>query len=138
MKLNYQAIGIGGLVDLGGTMLFGTTLTVIYALSINSPALEPYALYESVFFAPTFIIFSIVIGIVFNFVGGFVAAKIANNSYVTYGALSAIPCIIVGFFTLINPLGSPYPDWLIYAGKIFAIIFGSLGGYFCKRHITRR
>ena len=138
MKLNYQAIGIGGLVDLGGTMLFGTILTTMYALFVNSPAIAPYELYEKVFFAPTFILLSIAVGIVFNFIGGFVAARIANNSFVTYGVLSAIPCIIGGIFTLKNPLGSPYPDWLIYTGKIFAVVFGALGGYFCKRHITKK
>ena len=136
MKLNYKAIGIGGLVDLGGTALFGTIAISLIAIIVNSPDTQPYQLYDKVFNTTFFITLTIVIAAIFNFLGGYVAARSAQNAYVTYGALSSIPCIIVGIFTVINPLGSPTPEWLIYSGKIMAIFFGALGGYFCKRHIT--
>lgn len=138
MKLNIKAIGIGGLVDLGGTMLFGTMAVSLIAISTNTPGTELYQLYDKVFNSSFYIALTIIIAVIFNFLGGYVAANIAKNSYVTYGALSAIPCIIVGVFTIINPLGSPISDWLIYTGKILAVLFGALGGYVCKRHITNQ
>ena len=136
MKLNYYAIGVGGGVDLGGTLLFGTIITALYAFWVQSPGMASYELFEADFYSPAFLIISVLVGITFNTIGGYVAAQLAEESYLTYGALSSIPCILVGVFTLINPLGSPYPDWLTYLGKVFAVVFGILGGYLCKRHIT--
>ena len=136
MKLNYYAIGVGAGVDLGGSMFFGTLFYVSFAILANTQAANLQELYQIVFQSPVFLGVSFLIGATFNIVGGYLSAKIADQAYLTYGALSAIPCIILGAFELANPLGSIFPVWLLILGKISALVFGIYGGWLCKKHLT--
>jgi len=60
-------------------MFFGTLFYVSFAIVANTQAANLQELYQIVFQSPVFLGVSFLIGIIFNIVGGYLCAKIADQ-----------------------------------------------------------
>ena len=133
MKPHLRAALLGAAVDLGGsTFVLGTATTLLIAVLAANGATQ-----EQLYLAPykltPYLMAMVLIGLFFNGLGGFVAARIANQRHMLIGAAAAMPCMLLGLLGLLNPLPNYYPLWVILVGWFFCIPSGALGGYIAAR-----
>lgn len=133
MKTLLRAALLGSAVDLGGsTFVFGTAATLLIAVLASNGATHEQ-LYLAQYQSTPYLTAMVLMGLFFNGLGGFVAARIANKRHILTGAAAAIPCLFLGLFGLLNPLPNNYPLWTILVGWFFCMPSGALGGYIAAR-----
>lgn len=136
MKLELRAVLTGAFVDLGATTFFnGIAITAFAAIHAaqGSASGQIYAeLYSARFVA--FVVFT---GLLMNMLGGYVSAATAQRRHLLLGGLSAVPCLFLGLFALLNPLPSYFPLWSVLVGWFFCIPFGLLGGHLASRRKSK-
>ena len=133
MRLNIRAVLLGASVDLAGSSFFGSILALPWWYWLLSTGVPQTQLYPTLLSSPAFLLVSGVIGLGFSFLGGYVAASFARERFCLHGAASAIPCVITGAFEVLSPFGTIFPGWLLWGGKLGAVLFAFLGGRYAKR-----
>jgi hypothetical protein len=113
-KISIKAILIGTLVDIGGSILVGVVIAIVLGIDFLTSGGAVLAA-------------SVVIGWGFTFLGGYVAARIAETAELMHSA-------IVGAIGVIFGLASWtwYPVWVIVPGLALTIPMAMLGGHFAR------
>jgi len=123
-RLSIKALALGALTDLGGSLLYGGILGVAFGIYFgmqNLPENEIIIRLQGL----GFLIPSLLIGLGFNALGGYVAGRIAKAHQVLHGGLvSGLSLLIAPFFWSSTPL------WYGIAGVLACIPCGMLGGRF--------
>jgi len=132
MKKIIKSAALGSAVNLGGSYFISSIASVSYAafLARNNVGLKD--IYLS-FYSKEYTAFALIVGALFDMAGGYAAAKFNNERHILAGLLSALPCLFIGLFSLLNPLPNEVPIWFIVTSWIIVIPGGMLGGYAAKR-----
>ena len=120
-----KAVAIGAAIDIGGTMLGGMVLGIVYAVVLGAQGrssteiqdilttLEPFSAFGLV---------AMVMGLAMSALGGYQCAAIANrNTYLAPGIMSLVS---VGFGAMMNDGRLDLPQLLLMSGLTVAAILG--------------
>jgi len=120
MKPHLRAVLLGAAVDLGGSTFFlGTAVTLLYAvLAANGATQEE--LYMAPYRLTPFLMAWSLLGLFFNGLGGFVAARLANHWHVLVGAAATMPCLFLMLLGLLSLMPNYFPIWVVLIGCFFA------------------
>ena len=106
MKLNKKAILFGATLDLGLSAFFSKILYAIigyWLVAKGVPASEVVATANSY---NLFYYLLIGMGLNFDILGGYTAAKIANQNHIIHSAIASIPVLIFNAVIYFSPWGS--------------------------------
>jgi len=117
-------------VDIGGTFLVGSAITIVLALTIGAAGGSPSALQE-LLTSPGWTAFNFVSGMTCTALGGYVAARIANQRELLCGLVVGGLSLAAGEFML--AFVDDYPIWLRIASILVVIPAGIAGGWLRKR-----
>jgi hypothetical protein len=132
VKLGTRAVLTGASVDLGTSAFVCGVVSIAFAAILGARGSTTQQIYAALY-SWSFVAVLISIGVLLNALGGFIAAAIAGRDHLLYGALSALPCLFLGLFTMLSPLPYYYPIELVAFGWLACIPFGALGGYIASR-----
>jgi hypothetical protein len=134
MKLNVKAIYTGSIFDLGVSYFFSVIAwaTAKYWLIFQGVPLNQVA--DMAYGIPLFITTLTTVGLVFDALGGFVAANIAGHKQVLHSALASIPVVIVNAIYHFDILAPSVSTWSLY----FCIPAYIVGGLLAKESLTLR
>ena len=126
-ELSIKGISLGVITDITCSTIAGMIL--LLTLGSDTPyddtsMLEPY---ETIALGNEFLSVALIVGLFFTVLGGFVAAKVADEGlYLNSG--------MVGFIGVIFsiPYAGEYPLWFAIAGFALLIPAALLGGHLCK------
>jgi hypothetical protein len=123
-RLRIKALALGVLTDIGGSLLFAGVLGVVLGiyfgmqnLSANEITIRLQGL--------GFLIPSLLIGLAFVALGGYVAGRIAKAHEVLHGGVVGGLSLLIGLI-----FWSSIPLWYDIAGVLACIPCGMLGGRF--------
>jgi|SRR6185503_17530422 len=133
MKPEIRGVLTGAAVDLGGSTFLGGILGPAFAAFLSSRGASQQEIYAAMY-SSAFVAALTCLGLLLNALGGFVAASLIKRRHLLYGGLSALPCLVLGLFSILNPLPSYFPLWSILLGWFLCIPFGMLGGHVASRH----
>jgi branched-subunit amino acid ABC-type transport system permease component len=132
-NLNVKAVVIGTAVDILGTLIASLVIGVVWGLAYAAskgggtpPNPEEMAkLFQTSF---SFLLASLVLGLVFVMVGGFVAAHLARRAELPNAlAMGFLSLILAGVMVVISPDAGP--AWYAATGIILTVPAALLGGY---------
>ena len=106
MKLNKKAILFGATLDLGLSAFFSQILYAIigyWSIAKGTPASEVIATANSY---NLFYYLLIGLGLNFDVMGGYAAAKIANKNHIAHSAVASIPVLIFNALNYYSPWGT--------------------------------
>lgn len=127
-----KGVVIGLIIDIGGTLVFGIIVSVLYGVVLIASGVQPEALHAAmqVFNRPECWQFwvSTISGCVFSVLGGYVCARIAKNAANRAGLALAVISTAFGFL-FINVV--TMPKWLylllVVAGFACVLLGSALG-----------
>ena len=134
--ISIPAALIGGIVDVGASMIANTIFLFSWTMINLNPTTQPSpsefaaAIKDAVAHNWTVYLITFVLGSLFSVLGGYIAAKIAKSSAPLNGALSAWLCVGLGVFSLTNGSADQTEHFLSILSAIpLSIAFGALGGF---------
>lgn len=123
-RLSIKALALGVLTDIGGSLLYGGVLGVVFGIYFamhDLPENEITIRLQGL----GFLIPSLLIGLAFVALGGYVAGRIAKAHEVLHGGLVGGLSLLMGLF-----FWSSTPLWYGIAGVLACVPCGMLGGRF--------
>ena len=124
-NLNIRAIGIGVLVDIGGSMVAAVIFAIIYSIFLAQQGYSPDEI-ESMMTTSSLVYFvSLILGLACTVLGGFVCARIAKREEVKHSAIVGA----VGVVLALLSTGGPEPIWYLIIGVILTVPLAVVGGY---------
>lgn len=121
-----KAVLLGVLVDLGGSIVAGSVMTILYGMTLIDGAENAAELESTLANTPMdswFSIATIAVGCMFSVAGGYVCARIARHSEYRLGAIVAGCGVAVGLV-----LSSDYYSPLVDAALAIASVIAVMGG----------
>lgn len=119
------AIAAGWLTDLGLSLLFGGILTAIVGGDGSSPEDITRRMNSSL----ELMLSTLVVGLAFTGIGGYVAAAIARQQHVRHAAAVGLLSLGLGVsYALGAPAGQPL--WLTLIGLALVVPFAVFGGWY--------
>lgn len=134
-RVNFKALALGILTDFGGTILASTIIFAMFAGNLASEQMSPEEIEEMVKAATQsggFLLTSLIVGLGFSALGGYVAARVAKKELYLNAGLVGVFSLLVGLLS-----GSQGPIWFNVAGYLLVIPAALYGGYFADRQINR-
>ena len=126
-RVNFKAVALGILADLGGTIVASAVLFAFFAGDQVSDQMSPEEMEEAVKLATqggAFLITSLVVGLGFSVFGGYVAARVAKKEIYLNAGLVGVASLLIGLF-----FGGGGPIWFNVAGFLLVIPAALYGGY---------
>ena len=128
----------GLVVDIGATFISGSIAAVMLALSVGATDGSSSALQE-LLGSSGWLFFNLVLGTACTVLGGYVAARIANQRELLCGlALGALNLVASEAMLGLSDLTESYPIGLRIASIIVVMPAGIVGGWLRKRQALRR
>lgn len=121
------AIAAGWLVDLGLSLLFFAILAAIVGGGGSSPEDVAKRMSGSV----ELLLSSLLVGLAFTGIGGYVAALIAKQQHVQHGMAVGLLSLGLGLSSLLGG-GTEQHAWITALGLALTVPFGAFGGYYRK------
>lgn len=108
MYLNKKAIFTGSAIDLGLTFFSWIVVWSIadYWLIFRGVPIEQVRL--TAHSSHMFMSALVATGLAFDFIGGFIAAKIAGHKHITHSAVASVPALVINALTYFNPFDVAY------------------------------
>lgn len=129
-RVSIKAVALGIITDIGGSIVAGIILLAMFAGHVFSEPMSPQELDEAlkpITQSGPFLITSLIAGLSFTALGGYVAARVAGKEiYLNAG--------LVGVFSLLAGLtfGGEYPVWFNIAGLVLIIPAALYGGHLAE------
>ena len=124
-NLNIRAIGIGVLVDIGGTIVAALIFAIVYSIILSQQGYSPDEI-ESMMTTSSFVYFvGLILGLGCTVLGGFVCGRITKREEVKHSALVGL----VGLVLALLSTGGPEPIWYQIIGVILTVPLAVVGGY---------
>lgn len=134
-RVNFKALLFGIAADIGGTFAAGLIIFPIFAGDLFSQDMSPEdveAAMQTLSQDGTFLLVSLVVGLAFSSLGGYVAARVAKQDiYLNAGLIG-----VFGVFTGVL-FGGGGPIWFSVAGFLLVIPAALYGGYLADRQMTK-
>lgn len=126
-RVRIGAVAAGWLVDLGLSLLFFAVLAAIVSGGGASPEEVAQRMSGSV----ELLLSSLLVGLAFTGVGGYVAAAIAKQQHVLHGVAVGLLSLGLGVSSLVGG-GTEQQAWITALGLLLTVPFGAAGGYYRK------
>ena len=126
-RVNLKALGLGIITDIGGTIVSSMFLFAIFVGDVYSEQMSQAEIEEAIAIATQrsgFLITSLIVGLGFTALGGFVAARVAQKEIYLNAGLVGVASLLIGLF-----FGSDGPIWFNIAGFLLVIPAALYGGY---------
>lgn len=130
-RISIKGVLIGGIVDVGSTMLLGLSTAIYAAFVVNfakTPKNQIHSAVSAVMHRPMIFLIGILIGSACSVLGGYVAARLGKHDELLNGSLSSCLCIGSGIWAIATHQASG-PIWQLTLGLVASPILGLLGGY---------
>ena len=131
-RISLKAVVLGALTDIGGSLLAMTAVGLIVNILLSGQDVPPEEL-ERQLQRPGFMVPSLLLGLAFTMLGGFVAGRVSGRSEAIHGAIVGSVCLVLSL--LLWPLSTSVPPWHATVSLLGAVPLGLLGGYLAA--ITR-
>jgi hypothetical protein len=132
-SINGKAVLVGWGIDIAATTVFMTGLTIFieigYAISGHQFQVQ------DVFNSKVFLVYSLIFGLFFTVVGGYVAALIAGRKEILHSTIVGVLSILTGLGCAQIGSSQPIPGWFDTISYIAAIPAATLGGFIRARRI---
>ena len=125
------AILLGVIVDTVATIISGFVLVSLFAVQTASRADGEISgeAFDAIVTSPTFLLASVVLGILCTILGAFVGARRAACSFVRHGAWIAVGSAVVSLVSYaVSAPAEPNPLWFDIVGFTLIIPAGIAGG----------
>ncbi len=144
-KISIKGVVVGGLVDVGSSLIFGLILGLVLAFKIHAQHLRADQIHKAtvtVQSANHWLYWSI--GLLCSVLGGYVAARIARHDAMLNGAFSAWLCLLLELIVFAwdhlhsarsFAMGTVWTQPLLMGG---AILCGFVGGWLARARTQRR
>jgi hypothetical protein len=127
----WKAVTFGVLADIAGTFLAGLLLLVVLGSVMVSRGASPEELDRTLLQSDAYLLFAGVIGLGFTVLGGYVAARVANQREYYHGLLTGIVVLVFSeMMTSLSPEGYPLAYRII--GDLLAIPAALFGAHLRK------
>ena len=125
------AIAAGWLVDLGLSLLFFALLAAIVGADGSDAKEVSRRMGASI----ELLLSSLLVGLAFTGIGGYVAAAIAKQQHVRHAAAVGLLSLGLGVSSLLAG-GADQQAWITGLGLVLTVPFAALGGYY--RQVTEK
>jgi len=132
-SISIKAIAIGSLIDIGGSMLTGGVYTFVYAILLASENVPPEEMQRRVLADPAYYIITLIMGLAFMVLGGYVAARIARAREIMHAFWVGVVAIGISLLFLSGADTSMYPAWYLPVSFGLTVPAAVLGGYVAQR-----
>ena len=135
-RVRWTALIVAWVVDIVGSTLFGAAFLIWAAavgridLDADSAALSAALTNEPDLFAA-----SLVGGVSFSVLAGYVAARLARAHFLLHGLLSSAACLAL--YVVPGDSLATMPLWLVVFGPLLSPAAGVLGGYIRSLQVGR-
>lgn len=133
-RVNFKALALGILTDFGGTIVASTIVFAMFVGNLGTDQMSPVEMEEAMQAATQhggFLVTSLIVGLGFSALGGYVAARVAKKELYLNAGLVGVFSLLVGLFT-----GGQGPIWFNIAGYLLVIPAALYGGYFADRRLN--
>ncbi|MCI0606409.1 hypothetical protein L0156_25780 [bacterium] len=132
-SINWKAVLVGWGIDIAASTIFITGLTVLigvaYGVSGNQHKVQ------DVFNSKDFLIYSLIFGLLFTVVGGYVAARIAGRREILHSVIVGVLSILTGLGCSQIGSAQAIPGWFTTISHIITIPAAMLGGFVRAKRI---
>jgi hypothetical protein len=125
-QISFKAVTLGVLTDVLGSLTVMTTVGLIVGLALGAQDVPQVEL-ELQMQRPGFLVPSLLLGLGFTTLGGFVAGRVSGRFEMIHGGLVGSVCLIVGI--LLWPVSASVPAWYMVVSLLGSVPLGLLGGY---------
>lgn len=122
----WRAVFVGWLVDIGGTILFASTVLALIAGAIAGSNPAALAALEQ---SSGWQFFGLIFGMSFTALGGYVTARIANHSEVRLAFLTGLLSLLTGELLLQAGDGDSSLFWVRLVGLVCTIPIAMAGAW---------
>ncbi len=126
------AIAYGLATDVVGTLVFGILVAFPLGGWLAPAATSAEDLERLLAALPAYQLFSVVTGLGFTALGGYVAARVANHRELYHGLLLGVAALITGELMIVS-LASEVPLWQRLAHDLLGIPVAIFGAHLRKR-----
>jgi hypothetical protein len=130
-RVSVKGILVGGITDVGLTMLLCMPFAIYAALAVNiaqTPKDQVQSAVTAIMHRPVIYLTELLIGFACSVLGGYVAARIAKHDELLNACLSAFLCVAMGIWVVTTHKSSD-PAWQQLAELVASPGLGFLGGY---------
>jgi len=141
MKLSLKGVLVGGLVDVGTSVLFGLPFAIYEMtkvdLSHTPSAQASTALTQAIRSNVPLYIGQLLVGLACSVLGGYVAAWLAKHDELLNGGLSSFLCVALGIYTMASGKDSN-ALWVQILMLLASPVLALIGGDLMRRQRQRR
>lgn len=133
-RVSIKAIALGVLADIGGSVLAGILLLSWFvgdAIAPDIPADEAEEIMRGLSQDGGFLTLSLLLGLAFTGLGGYVAARVARRELYLNAGLVGVISLVLGLL-----FGGPGPFWFEVAGFLLIVPAALYGGYLADRQLA--
>lgn len=134
-RVNFKALLFGLATDIGGTFAASLIILPVFAGDRFAPdmsAEELEAAMQTLAQDSGFLLTSLIVGLAFSALGGYVAGRVAKQEiYLNAGLIGVIDVLIAVLF------GGGGPIWFNVAGFLLVIPAALYGGYLADRQMAK-
>jgi hypothetical protein len=138
-KISIKGVLVGGITDVGSTLILGMPFSVYVGLRVISDHIPKDQVQSSVMammHRPEIFFPQLLIGSACSVLGGYVAARLAKHDELLNGCLASFLCIALGIWSLATH-GASEPLWVEILMMVESPVLGWLGGYVFMRQRRR-
>jgi len=121
------AIAAGWLTDLGLSLLFFAILAAI----VGGGGSSPEEVSKRMSGSAELLVSSLLVGLAFTGIGGYVAAALAKQQQVQHGIAVGLLSLGLGVSSLLGGSDDQHA-WITVLGLLLTVPFGAFGGYYRK------
>lgn len=129
LRICPRAVVLGVLTDIVGSVVAMTAVGLIVGAVLDADGVPQEAL-ELQMHRPGFLVPSMLLGLGFTTLGGFIAGRVSGRLEVIHGAIVGAACLIVGI--LLWPFSTPASPWYTAVSLLGCVPVGVLGGYLAR------
>jgi hypothetical protein len=129
-RISFKAVTLGVLTDLGGSVAAMTAVSVIVGFAAAAQGV-PQTELDLQMQRPGVLAPSLLLGLGFTALGGFVAGRIAGRSETIHGGLVGFACFALSI--LLWPFSAPVASWYMVVCLVGSVPVGLLGGHLAQR-----
>jgi hypothetical protein len=124
-RVSFKAVALGALTDIGGSLLAMAAVSLLVGIlgGQDVPAEE----IERQLHRPGFMLPSLLVGLAFTTLGGFVAGRVSGRSETLHGAIVGSVSLVVSL--VLWPLSASAPASHAAVAVLGAVPLGLLGGH---------
>jgi uncharacterized membrane protein len=133
-RVSFKGVALGVLVDIGGTVLASMLLLSWFVGDTIAPEMPPEEVEQimrQLSRDGAFLTASLVLGLAFTGLGGYVAARVATRELYLNAGLVGVVSLVLGLV-----FGGQAPLWFEVAGVLLIVPAALYGGYLADRQLN--